>query len=133
MIEFSILNYMIDLMERTGTTYKIVMLSIDDALVIEINNANGTKYTLEELERAADKCLAHEWLKHRAMGSKYGSLGITPKGVGVARSRRKAERMKSSRSVLKIISDFIEDHKGIFILLGGVIALATFIVKMLGE
>ena len=70
-------------MESTGSTYKLVTLSIDEELVIEINNKNNTNFTLAELEQAADKCLAHEWLTHASLGgAKYGSLQITPKGVG---------------------------------------------------
>ncbi|WP_166368488.1 hypothetical protein [Psychromonas sp. SA13A] len=134
MPEFKLLDNVIDYMESTGSTYKLVTLGVDEKLLNEINSQNNTTYTLNELEKAADKCLAHEWLTHATMGGgKYGSLRITPKGVGAARSRRKAEELKASRTWLKKSSDYIEDHKGILIFFGAVIALATFILKVTGE
>ncbi|MHC3994181.1 hypothetical protein ACXWTF_05085 [Thiomicrolovo sp. ZZH C-3] len=134
MPEFKILNNVIDYMESTGSTYKTVTLSIDQKLVDELNDANGTSYTLSELEKATDKCLAHEWLEHAFInGGKYTSLRITPKGMGAARSKRKAEELKASRSWLKKTSDYIEDHKGLFIVLGFLLALATFSLKLLGD
>lgn len=134
MPEFKILNNIIDYMESTGSTYKVVMISIDQKLVDEINKSNGTKLSLKELEIATDKCLAHEWLKYTSMGGgKYSSLGITPKGIGVARSKKKAEELKKSRSWLKKVSDYIEDHKGLFIAFAFLLALATFALKLMGE
>jgi len=121
-------------MESTGSKYKVVTLSINQKLVDEINNTHKTKFTLNELEKATDKCLAHEWLEHTFInGGKYGSLRITPKGVGVAHSKKKAEELKKSRSILKKISDYIEEHKGLFIALGFSLALATFALKLLGN
>jgi hypothetical protein len=132
--EFKLLNNIIDYMESTGSTYKLVSLAINEELVGEINNGNDTKYSLSELEKAADKCLAHEWLTHVNMGSgKYDSLQITPKGVGAARSKRKSDELKASRSWLKKLSDIIEDHKGLLIFLAAALALATFVLKLLGK
>jgi hypothetical protein len=132
--EFKLLNNIIDYMESTGSTYKLVSLAINEELVGEINNGNDTNYSLSELEKAADKCLAHEWLTHVNMGSgKYDSLQITPKGVGAARSKRKSDELKASRSWLKKLSDIIEDHKGLLIFLAAALALATFVLKLLGK
>jgi hypothetical protein len=132
--EFKLLNNIIDYMESTGSTYKLVSLAINEELVGEINNGNDTKYSLSELEKAADKCLAHEWLTHLNMGGgKYNSLQITPKGVGAARSKRKSDELKASRSWLKKLSDIIEDHKGLLIFLAAALALATFVLKLLGK
>jgi len=132
--EFKILNYIVDSMESTGSTYKTVTLSIDQKFVDEINSADRTVFTLSEFEKAADKCLAHEWLVHTFIsGGKYTSLSITPKGVGAARSKRKAEELKASRSVLKKISDYIDDHKGLFVALGFLLALATLSFNIFGN
>lgn len=134
MPEFKILNNILDCMESNGTTYKMVEITINEALVEEINSDSKISYTLEELKMAADKCLAHEWLKHSYLGSgKYEHLKITPKGVGAARSKQKSEELKSSRSFLKKASDYIEDHKGLFIVLGFFLALATFALKIFGD
>lgn len=133
MPEFKILNNVIDYMEETGSTSKVVSFSIEQDLVDKINSKNGTNFSLEDIEKATDKCLAHEWLDHSALGSKYGNLRITPKGVGAARSRAKAEELKRSRSWLKKVSDYIEDHKGLFIVLAFLLGLATFGLKLFGE
>lgn len=133
MPEFKILNNVIDYMESTGTTYKLVSISIDQSIVDEINKDNKTNYTQQELEKATDKCLAYEWLTHRSCGNKYRNLVITPKGVGAARSKRKAEELKSSRSLIKRVSDYIEDHKGLFVVLGFIVTVGTFALKIFGE
>lgn len=131
MPEFKILNHVIDYMESTGSTYKLVTLSVDQELVDQINEENKTSYSLAELEKATDKCLAHEWLEHAALGGgKYGSLRITHKGVGAARSKRKSEEQKASRSPLKKASDYVEDHKGLFVVLGFLVALTTLSLKI---
>ncbi|MFG0834291.1 hypothetical protein ACF8OI_12240 [Aeromonas bivalvium] len=134
MAEFSILNNILKFMESNGVTYKLVEISIDQDLVDEINNVNKRSYTLEELQKATDKCLAHEWLKHSCLGGdRYSHLQITPKGVGAARSKQKSDELKASRSFLKKASDYIDDHKGLFIVLGFLLALSTFALKILGD
>ena len=65
--------------------------------------------------------------------AKYGRLGITPKGLGAARSKKKSEELKANKSMLKKVSDAIEDHKGILIFLGSALALATFILKVMSD
>jgi hypothetical protein len=121
-------------MESTGTTYKTVNCTINQKLVDEINGKEGINYSLRDFEAATDKCLANEWLERKYMGcSMYSNLAITQKGLGVVRSKRRQEELKKSRSWLKKISDFIEDHKGLFIVLGFLLAIATFILKILGD
>lgn len=133
MPEFKILNHVIDYMESTGSTYKIVTFSIDQELVEQINKENQTAFTLTELEKATDRCLAHEWLEHASIGSgKYGMLRITLKGIGAGRSKRKSEEQRAARGVLKKVSDYVEDHKGLFIVLAFLLALATFGQKVFG-
>lgn len=132
MPEFKILANIIDFMEANGATAKTVMFSVDQALVDQINSKHGTAYTVPELEKAADKCIAHEWIERRSLDGKYNHLGITTKGVGAARSKARAEELKASRSWLKKVSDFIEDHKGLFVALGFIVAFATFASKFFG-
>lgn len=129
MPEFKILSNAIDYMESNGLTAQMVTIDVDQKLVDEINLKHGASYTVFDLEKAVDKCIAHEWLTHMVLGGKYKYLGITTKGIGAARSKAKAEEIKSSRSWLKKASDYIEDHKGLFVLLGFIIALATFASK----
>ncbi|WP_196140641.1 hypothetical protein [Aliikangiella sp. G2MR2-5] len=131
--EFALLYFIIDHMDENGLTYKLVDFSIDESMTEEVNNKFKTSFTLDELEKATDKCLSHEWVNYRAMGQKYGFLGITQKGVGVARSKRKSDELKSQRSWFKKFSDYIEDHKGVFILIGSIVALVTLSLKIFGE
>lgn len=132
MPEFKILANIIDFMEANGATAKAVTFAVDQQLADEINSKYGTSYSVANLEKAVDKCVANEWVAHRALGEKYKCLGITPKGVGAARSRARAEEIKASRTWLKKASDYIEDHKGLFMVLGFLVALATFASKFFG-
>jgi SOS response regulatory protein OraA/RecX len=131
--EFKILANIIDFMEANGVTAKLVAFAVDQQLADEINSKYGTSYSVIDLEKAVDKCIANEWIDHRAFGEKYKSLGITTKGVGVVRSKARAEEIKASRSWLKKASDYIEDHKGLFVVLGFLVALATLASKYFGS
>lgn len=131
--EYKILDNILTFMEEKGLNYKVVVITIDQDLTDEINAKHKTKISLEDLQRAAAKCLAHEWLEPSYIGSgQFEALQITPKGIGAAKSKKKSNETKSSRGILKKISDFIEDHKGLFILLGFLIAAATFATKFMG-
>ncbi len=48
-------------MEATGSTYKLVTLSVDQELVDQINEHNKTSYTLTELEKATEKERLNNW------------------------------------------------------------------------
>lgn len=133
MPEFKILNNIIHYMEENGANYKVVSISIDEELVNEINELETNKLTIEQVKKAADKCLAHEWLKHTCMGDRYRHLQITPKGIGAARSKTRSEEIKASRGFLKKLSDNIDDHKGLLVVLGFLLALATFTLKFMGN
>lgn len=126
MPEFKILTNIIGFMEANGVTAKVVTFEVDQKLADEINSAHGTDYSVSDLEKAVDKCVANEWIAHRSLGEKYKYLGITPKGVGAARSKARSEEIEASRTRLKKVSDYIEDHKGLFVVLGFFVALATF-------
>jgi hypothetical protein len=130
--EFKILANIIDFMEANGATAKVVTFAVDQQLADEINARYGTTYSVRDLEKAVDKCVANDWVTHRALGEKYKYLGITTKGVGAARSRARAEEIKASRTWLKKASDYIEDHKGLFVVLGFLVTLATFASKFFG-
>jgi len=133
MPEYALLNNVIDYMEEHGRTYKSVNLDINEQLVQEINAANKSTFTLEQLKKAADKCLAHEWLNHTYLGSgNYKGLGITPKGIGIARSKKRSDELKANRTFLKKTSDYIEEHKGLFLVLGFLLTLATLGLKLTG-
>ena len=134
--DMDLLYFVVDLLEEKGVTHKLGMFSINDSLVSKINHKLNTDLLLIELQKAADKCLAHEWIEKitkELAANKHTNLGITPKGIGVARSKRKADEIKADRSFLKKSSDYVEEHKGLFILLGSIIGLTTLGLKILGE
>lgn len=132
MPEFKILADIIDFMESNSVTAQTVSFSVDQELVDQINSRHGTAYSVRDLEKATDKCIAYEWIARRSLDRKYSSLCITTKGVGAARSRQRAEELKASRSWLKKTSDYIEDHKGLFVVMGFLVAVGTFAAKFFG-
>jgi len=126
----AILTNIVNYMEKEGATREVVSFNIDELLVNEIYGSTGQQYTIEDLQKAADKSVAHEWIKHRSIGEKYHHLAITEKGVGIVRSIRQQEIARKNRKLLKKVSDYIEDHKGLMIFLGFVVALSTLLIKI---
>jgi len=126
-----ILNSVLKTMESTGTPINATRISIDEHLVGSMNEDNKTNYTLDEIKKATDKCLAHGWLETTGAGTgaKYLFLQVTSKGLAVASSKKKALEQRKSRTRAKKISDYIEDHKGWFLLLGFLVTLVTFVIK----
>lgn len=134
--DLALLYFVVDLLEDKGVTHRLEMFSINESLLSELNQKFSTQFSLHDFEKAADKCLAHEWIEKitkELAANKYNNLGITQKGIGVARSKRKADQLKASRNILKKASDYVEEHKGIFILLGSIIGLTMLGLKIFGE
>lgn len=133
-LQYEILNYLLDYMESSGTTYNLVRFDADKEFTDHINKENGANYLVADIEKAVDKCLAHEWLGHVAMHrSRYTNLGITQKGVEEAVLKLKADGLISSRPWSKKASDYISDHKGLFVVVSFLMALVTFSLKFLGD
>lgn len=129
--EFDLLEVFTTEMEREGVNHKSVRLDIDAALAEQMTKARSTSVAVEDLQRLADKCLANAWLEHAVIGAgKYGHLVLTSTGVGVIRSRQRKKEALNARTNLKKISDYIEDHKGLFVALGALIALAGLLTKL---
>ena len=129
--EEDILKVFIEEMETRGESRKLVRLDIDDSMVEKINNAKGTNIGLKQLCKLADRCLANEWLEHTVMGvGKYGHLTLTTTGLGVVRSRQRKEEALAKRTGSKKASDYIEEHKGLFLALGAAIAVAGLLLKL---
>jgi hypothetical protein len=129
--EYDLLRLFVLEMEEKGVTRNTIHLDVDEAAVDLMRKKLKVIATLEEIHRLADKCLAHEWLQHVFMGAgQYGSLSLTISGHGVVRSLQAKEVAKAKRSTLKRVSDYIEDHKGLFVVIGVLIALAGVITKL---
>ncbi|WP_295582580.1 hypothetical protein [uncultured Lamprocystis sp.] len=126
-----ILGVFVEKMENRGESRNLVHIDIDESMLKRINNRNGTKIDLEQLYKYADRCLANEWLEQTAVGvGKYRLLAITQTGVGVVRSRQKKIEALENRTSFKKLADYIDDHKGLFILLGAAIAIASLLVSL---
>ena len=117
-------------MESRGESRRIIRLDADESMVERVIARKGSKIDLEQLHKYADICLANQWLEHTVVGEKYGSLSITTTGLGVMRSRQRKAEVLANRSPLKKFSDYMEDHKGLFILLGAAIAIAGLLIKL---
>ena len=130
--EIDLLRVYVNRMEAEGKTRKLVRISIDDDLVGDLSS-QGFALDLDQLQLLADRCLAREWLEHTQLGGQYTNLALTSTGVGVVRSRQASAEKLAQRSWPKKASDYIEDHKGLFIALGAAIALAGLMIKVLGD
>ena len=128
--EFDILELYVGEMESQGANRNLVTISIDEGMASKLHDKLGVKVTLENLQRLADICLANEWLEHRFLAGKYGELGLTTTGYGVVRSRQRKAELQANRSVFKKVSDYIEDHKGLFIALGAAVAVVGLLLKI---
>ena len=130
--EFDLLFMYVEKMEAEGKNRNLIRIGIDQALVEQFSE-KGFATTLEHLQKLADICLAREWLEHKVMGGKYAELGLTATGQGIVRSRQQRDLQLASRTRLKRISDYIENHKGLLVVLGSAIALAGLLIKLLGD
>lgn len=128
--EFDLLECFVEEMERRGENKNLIRLDVDAQLAMSLSEKLGCNITEERLQGFADRCLANEWLEHRVMGGKYLQLGLTTAGLGVVRSRQRKQQLLAQRSKLKRLSDYIEDHKGLFVALGASIALVSLLVKL---
>ncbi|WP_152427792.1 hypothetical protein [Desulfotignum phosphitoxidans] len=129
--EYDILNIFLEKMDEKGESRKMVSLSIDDTMLELMNTKYNKQLSLDELKKLADRCFANEWLEHFVLGAgKYGELILTTTGFGVARSLQKKKEALKNRTLLKKTSDYIEDHKGLFVFLGSIIALVGLLIKI---
>ncbi len=129
--EEDLLKVFVEEMEASGLSRKLVRFDINASMVEKINNKKGTNIDLEQLYKLADRCLANEWLEHTVLsGDRYAHLSITATGLGIVRSRRHTEEVLATKTWLKKASDFIENHKGLLLFLGTVIALITLLIKL---
>jgi hypothetical protein len=118
-------------MEENGASRNVVDLDVDQAAADLMRDKLNVAATVEDVHRFADKCLAHEWLEHKFLGAgQYGSLSLTATGHGVVRSLQVKEAAKAKRSILKRASNYVEDHKGLFVVIGALIALAGVLTKL---
>lgn len=124
--EFDLLAEFLAQMEQQGINHKLMSINFDDKTLQELNHQFGTNTTLEELHKLVDKSLANSWLEHTVMGGKYHDLRLTTTGFGAAKSRQRRAEMLEQRSTTKKMSDYVVDHRGLFMVLGFLLAVASF-------
>ena len=129
--EYHLLIHIVKYCESNGSRHDHVTCNIDHELIEDLYDQYGIEPTIQELQIIVDRCLARDWLSHTFIGGdKYKALSLTSKGFGVAISKRRTEEELQSRSSLKKASDYIENHKGIFLLIGTIIALTGIITTI---
>lgn len=128
------LEHFVDNMESKGLTIKTVHISFSEEELKIINEKYKTNVTLEKMKEVLNKLLSHEYLKRAYLnGDNFSGLELTLKGLGVVNSLRSKEETKKKRKLLKKISDYVEDHKGIFLVLGFLITVITLFLKFKGN
>lgn len=104
-------------MIKRGQAYNSVLLNVDLKLAKDISDEIKKEVTEHNLRELADICLANGWISRTTLGL-YSNLQITLSGMGVINSKRKQQDATDKKGALKKSSEYIDEHKGIFILLG---------------
>ena len=125
---FELLRIFYDAMVEGGVNHKIFRADIDENFVENINTLNKFHLSLEDCQKLADKCLANEWLERTVMGGKYIQLRLTTTGLGIVKSKLKQKEISQQRSILKKLSDYVNDHNGVFILLSFIVSFLSLFV-----
>lgn len=132
--EYDFLDLFYQEMLGQGQAHDLIRLSANARMVEEIYKKTSISITENELQQFADICLANSWVKHTTIGTgKYGNLQLTTTGFGVAKSKRKQAEALNNKSHLRKTSDYIEEHKGLFIFLGFLVAVVGLIISYYGK
>lgn len=130
--EYDFLGLFYKEMLSKGHAQNLIRLPIDARLVEKIYDNSQNSVTENELQNLADICLANGWVNHAAIGAKYGNLQLTTSGFSVFKSKQRQLELLNNRSLLKKASDYIEEHKGLFVLLGFVVTVVGIAIKYYG-
>jgi hypothetical protein len=131
--EYDFLDLFYQEMLERGQPINLVLLSVDDRMMRYINEKLKISLTQDCLQEIADICLANSWIEYMTLNGQYRDLQLTTTGFGVVKSKRKQVEQLSNRSIFKKTSDYIEDHKGLFVLFGFIIGLAGLFIKFYGS
>ncbi len=131
--EYAFLNLFYQKMLEEGQRHNLIDLSVDNRMVEDIREKFGISLTEESVRALADICSANNWIQHIYMGAgNYEHLQLTTTGFGVVRSKRMQAEASKKRSTMKKSSDFIEDHKGLFTILGAIIGIIGVLIAIYG-
>ena len=132
MDEFKLLIHILEFCEGSGNRASNFHFDVDHELVEKLYERYGVQPSIDELKTIVDRCYARQWLDRTCMGSsRHSGFKLTSKGMGIANSKRKSQQRRQSRPLVKKVSDYMEDHKGLFILAGFLITLASLIISYL--
>lgn len=125
-----ILRYFVDEMEKAGKKQNFIILTFDESLIDEMNKIYSTKITLVSIEQLINKLLSGGYIQNSYHGSRLENLQITTKGIGVVNSIKAKEEQVKNKSLIKKISDWIEEHKGLVTIIGLLLAFITVMFKL---
>ncbi len=126
--EFDFLEVFYQEMIRNGNTYKDTTIKIDNKLVEDIYENHNVSLTLNDLKELTKICKANDWLEYGATMC-VASYRLSLSGLGVVKSKRLQKETSQKRNLLKKLSDSIEEHKGLFVLLTVLIAFAVLLIR----
>lgn len=128
--EESILSYFIDSMESRGESRNTVIISFDEAVINEIKEKYSISFNDESKKTIFNKLLSHEYIAYTFIGEEeYFGMKITLKGLSAINSIRLKREQLDKRSILKKLSDGIENHKGLATFVGIMLTIITIIFK----
>jgi len=132
--QFDFLELFYQEMLAKGQPENLIRLSVNPKMAEDINENLNISLTENSLQKMADICLANSWVTKTTLGgSQYINLQLTTVGLGVVISKRKQTELLNKKSLIKKASDFIVEHRGLLILLGSIIAVASFLINHYGS
>ena len=129
-LEMMILNSIYDEMQEDGVNNRQVHQIIDNDMLERINRKNTTSFTFDNLEKASNSCLANQWIKPAFMGAEYLPVNLTDHGQNIVLQYNKKHQEEIDKTFLKKISDKIEYHKGIDILLTRTLSIIAIVLSL---
>ena len=129
--EFDFLNLFYQKMLDEGQSYNITRLSVNNRMVEDIYDKSTFSLTEEYLKKMADICLANSWIEYSSLAGNYTNLRLTTTGNGVIKSKQMQKKSLESRSPIKRVSDYINDHSGLFLFGSFILLFASVLIAYL--
>ena len=132
--EFDFLDIFYQAMLKEGVKHNLIRITLDHRTIEDIYETTSYSATEDEIQKLIDICLANNWLEQKTIGvGQYNNLQLTTTGLGVVTSKRRQKENENQKTFMKKTSEYIEDHKGLFLLFGFIIAAAGLILNYLKE
>ena len=109
--EYKILIYCLEFLEKEGLTLRECFFYGDEKFLLNINNRFHKNINYEELQDLIKKNISHGHLERPYVGdSGVIEFRITERGLGIAKSKKKALQEYSETGFLKKLSDKVQAH-----------------------